>query len=104
MKKESAKKRKPVIHRVGTAHRNRIDIKIKEVKKYVMENLQVGGKLAAPHDAYNMDNERTKIYTERTVLEFYPNVILTVDDYGKMETYQYFDVFKLIKGKMKHGA
>ena len=97
MKADQTKKRKQVLHRVGTAHRNRIDMKIEEVKKYVVDNLSVGGKLLAPQDAYNMDNDRTKVFSERTVIGIYPNFILTEDDFGKKETYQYFEVFELMK-------
>ncbi len=96
MKADQTKKRKQVLHRVGTAHRNRVDMKIEEVKQYVIDNLQVGGKLAAPYDAYNMDNDRMKIFTERTVVGIYPNFILTVDDFGKRETFQYVEAFELM--------
>ncbi len=100
-----AKKRKKVIHRVGTANSNRIIVRIKEVNQYVVDNLCMGAKLSAPRDAYNTDSDRRKVFSRRTVVGFYPYFILTVDDFGKRETYQYIEAFELMrKGGKKNNA
>lgn len=98
---KAEKKRFKVRHRVETAYKNKILIKLDEVKRYVIENLRVGERLSAPHDAYNTDIERRKIFSRRTVVDFYPNFILTEDCFGKRETYQYFEAFELMNGGKK---
>lgn len=76
----------------------RTALKPLEIRAYVIDHLAIGSRFMAPHDAYNYQSNRDpQANSWREVVAYYPNCILAVDEYGKRETYQYYDVYELLR-------
>ena len=71
--------------------------KERKYRAYVFMHISEGDVIKVPKDLYNDD--RTRTFTERKVLKFYDHYVLTVDEYGKSETFQYYDVYCFINGR-----
>lgn len=72
------------------------------LRLWVMTHINVGGTFKAPHDAYNYQPKQEVVAdSEREVVGFYENFVLTKDEFGKSETYQYYDLFELLRRQGK---
>lgn len=69
----------------------------KDIITYVQDHLKIGDRFKAPHGLYNVDRVFLNDMTYRTVVDFYDHYALTVDDFGKCETFQYFDLYELLR-------
>ena len=77
-------------------------LKLDDVRRWVQMHIAIGEQFKAPHDAYNYQAVRDPAGdTIRTVVEFYPHYVLTVDEFGKHETYQYYDMMELLRREGK---
>ena len=77
-------------------------LKVDEVRTWVQMHIAIGEQFKAPHDAYNYQAVRDPAGdTIRTVVEFYPHYVLAVDDFGKTETYQYYDMMEMLRRQGK---
>ena len=65
------------------------------LRNYVKEHLRIGDTFMAPDDIYN--NDRVNHLSERRVVDYYRNMVLTKDWCGRPETFQYFDVFTYLR-------
>ena len=76
----------------------RTALKPLEMRAYVIDHLDIGSRFMAPHDAYNYQpNRESHASSWREVVAYYDHYILTVDEYGKRETYQYYDLYELLR-------
>ena len=76
----------------------RTALKPLEMRAYVIDHLDIGSRFRATHDAYNYQpNRGPQANSWREVVAYYPHCILAVDEYGKQETYQYYDVYELLR-------
>ena len=77
-------------------------LKFTEVRRWVQSRIQPGERFKAPHDAYNYQSVRDPAGdTDRMVVAFYAHYVLTVDDFGKNETYQYYDMMEMLRRQGK---
>ena len=81
-------------------------------KLYVFSRLSEGDSFKAPRDIYNYIspqkgiNAAERLNSRRVVDRFYPHYVLTHDDQGRAETYQYFDLYQILReneGGKKNG-
>ena len=80
----------------------RTALKPLEIRAYVIDRLDIGSRFMAPHDAYNYQSNRDpQADSWREAVAYYEHYILTVDEYGKRETYQYYDVYELLRRQGK---
>ena len=76
----------------------RTALKPLEIRAYVIDRLAIGSRFKATHDAYNYQSNRDPHASSwRKVVAYYDHYILTVDEYGKRETYQYYDLYELLR-------
>ena len=73
----------------------------KDIVAYIQDHLKIGDRFKAPHDLYNVDRVYLDDMTDKIVIGFYDHYVLTVDDFGKHETFQYFDMYVLLRGQRK---
>ena len=79
----------------------RTALKPLEIRAYVIGHLDIGSRFKATHDAYNYQpNRGPQEESWREVVAYYDHYILTVDEYGRRETYQYYDLYELLR---RHG-
>ena len=75
----------------------------------VLDRLNEGDTFMAIKDTYNYISpqkgvQREPITSKRTVKKFYPHYVLTEDEWGRPETYQYFDLYQILnKGGLNDG-
>ena len=75
-------------------------------KKNIFTALKEGDVFLAPHDLYTSKNHMKNHYSYRKVVKFYRHYVLTLDESGRTETYQYFDIWEILneaKTKKKGG-
>ena len=64
----------------------------------LIDRLDIGSRFKATHDAYNYQpNRGPHEESWREVVAYYEHYILTVDEYGRRETYQYYDLYELLR-------
>ena len=73
----------------------------KDIVAYIQDHIKIGDRFKAPHDLYNVDRVYLDDMTDKIVIGFYDHYVLTVDDFGKHETFQYFDMYVLLRGQRK---
>ena len=68
----------------------------KDYKDYVLENLKVGEWIIARSDTYTSDQDRGNKAAKK-VVGMYANFLRTLDDYGRPETFDYFEVYNILR-------
>lgn len=66
-------------------------------KDFVMQKLKIGDTFTVIGDLYNYLHQRLGRPSERTVVRFHQNHVLTVDENGINETFRYFDLYKILR-------
>lgn len=74
--------------------------RMSKLKKWVKSRLKVGNRFMAPADLYNYD-VNTEAMAPRIVVEFYENYVLTVDEYGRSETFMWFALYEILHEQEK---
>ena len=77
------------------------NLKMDEIKAYVLDRIKVGDLVTMQRDVYNVDHARIGDLAEKEVIDFYTNYLLTVDDYGRRETYGWYDLYIALQNGMK---
>ena len=77
-------------------------------RQYIFHLLNEGDSFMAPADLYHYvmpekgyEGIRYKANSKRTVEKFYRYFVLTRDEYGKTETYQYYDLYEILRRNVK---
>ena len=81
---------------MGKPYMERPEMGEKELRIYVQSKLKAGNMIMMKHDVYNTDHPGSK-KSERLILGFYEHHALTMDEYGRHETYGYHELFNMLK-------
>lgn len=68
---------------------------MKDYKDYVMAHLKAGDRIRARSDTYTTDTDHGHKHV-KDVVELGPHFIRTLDSLGRPETFNYFEVYKII--------
>ena len=69
-----------------------------EIKEKTLGAIQIGSVFYINRDAYSFGEREQKSVYQRKVIGLYPNFVLTENSLGIRETFQHYDVLKLIGG------
>ena len=67
-----------------------------DYKGYVIKNLKIGEYIIARSDTYTSDQDRGNKAAKK-VVGMYANFVRTLDDYGRPETFDYFEVYNILR-------
>ena len=72
-----------------------------EIKRYVKKKLPIGRDFTTTRNFWSQDCREIGIEVRRLVLKYYDHHLTTVDDFGWIESFTYFDLYYFLKNRGK---